>query len=115
MPRFQINQLIGYFPNREEYLWAEGMEISAAGLRCRAKEPVDPLLNVFMMIAVPAEGGDRLVRCEGHVAHSHYDGQACTFGVCFDRIFEEDRPYFDEYLSRLRAAGLELASGVCEA
>ncbi len=99
--RFRINQLIGYFPNREEYLWAEGIEISRGGLRCSSAAAVDPLTNVFIMIGVPAPEGERLVRCEGYVAHSRMEGDRCVFGIRIEHVSDEDKPYYDTYLEGL--------------
>ena len=99
--RARINQLIGYYPNREEYLWAEGIDLSEGGIRCVSKEAVDPLMNVFIMIGVPTEEGEHLVRCEGFVAHSHMEDGRCVFGVRFRHIEEEDRPYLAAYLQEL--------------
>jgi hypothetical protein len=112
-PRFNINQLIGYFPNREEYLWAEGLELSRGGLRCSSPSPVDPLTNVFAMIGVPVGEGERLVRCEGFVAHSRMEGDRCIFGIRIEHISEEDKPYFDAYMDQLEAerADLEAEAG----
>lgn len=100
-PRFRINQLIGYFPNREEYLWAEGIEISRGGLRCSSTAAVDPLTNVFIMIGVPSPDGERLVRCEGFVAHSRMEGDRCVFGIRIEHVSEDDKPYYDAYLQSL--------------
>ncbi len=105
--RFRINQLIGYYPNREEYLWAEGLDVSIAGMRCSSKEAVDPLTNVFLMIGVPTDEGERLIRCEGHVSWSQMDGENCVFGIHFEHIDAEDMPYFQAYLDELVEAGPE--------
>ena len=112
-PRFRINQLIGYFPNREEYLWAEGINISAGGLRCRSKAAIDIDTKVYMMISVPEGEGERLVRCEGLVVHSHMEAGTCIFGVRFDNVEEEDRPHLEAYLALLAAtpAAIESAPG----
>ena len=99
--RFRINQLIGYFPNREEYLWAEGLNLSEGGMQCSSKEALEPMTNVFLMIGVPSDEGERLVRCEGHVTWSHMDGERCIFGIRFDHIAEEDEGYFRAYFDRL--------------
>jgi hypothetical protein len=100
-PRFKITQLIGYYPNREEYLWAEGIDISLGGISCRSIEPVDTLTNVFMMVTVRGPEGDRLVRIEGFVAHSEMVDGSCRFGVRIERIFDEDRPHLEAYLATL--------------
>jgi hypothetical protein len=100
-PRFKINQLIGYYPNREEYLWAEGVDISLGGISCRSKEAVDTLTNVFLMVTVRGPDGDHLVRVEGFVAHSEMVEGYCRFGVRIERIFDEDRPHLEAYLAGL--------------
>jgi len=100
-PRFAISQLIGYYPNREEYLWAEGINISMGGISCRSKEAIDTLTNVFIMVSVRGSDGERLVRCEGYVAHSEMVDGFCRFGVNITRIFDEDRPYLEAYLASL--------------
>lgn len=100
-PRFSINQMIGYYPNREEYLWAEGINISMGGISCRSKEPIDTMTNVFVMVRVQAPEGERLVRIEGYVAHAEMVEGFCRFGISVTRIFDEDRPYLESYLASL--------------
>lgn len=99
--RFRINQLIGYYPNREEYLWADGIDLSAGGMRCTSREALEPLTNVFLMVGLPGPEGERLVRCEGYVAWSRMEEGGCVFGVSFEHIAEEDKPYLDDYLATL--------------
>jgi len=43
------------------------------------------------------------VRCEGYVAHARLEGGSCVFGIRIDEIYEDDRPYFEAYLSSLEA------------
>jgi hypothetical protein len=105
-PRFKITQLIGYYPNREEYLWAEGMDISLGGISCRSKEAVDTLTNLFIMVTVHCPDGEHLVRMEGFVAHAEMVEGLCRFGVRIERIFDEDRGYLETYLASL-AGGAE--------
>jgi c-di-GMP-binding flagellar brake protein YcgR len=102
LPRFSINQLIGYFPNREEYLWAEGVNLSLGGVQCASREPIDPLTNVFMMLNIPTSEGERLVRCEGSVTYSRMENERCIFGVRFEDIAAEDRKLLEKYLASLK-------------
>jgi len=100
--RFRIDQMIGYYPNREEYLWAEGLNLSAGGLQCSSKEAVDPLTNVYLMIGVPSAEGEHLVHCEGFVAYSRIEEDGlCRFGVRFESIAEEDKPFLNAFLGQL--------------
>jgi hypothetical protein len=105
-PRFKINQLIGYFPNREEYLWAEGLDLSRGGVSCTTAAPIDPLTNVYLMLEVPVTGSanpgeKRMIRCEGFVAHSEMVDGKCKFGVRISRVSEEDQPYLEAYYAML--------------
>jgi len=109
-PRFRINQLIGYFPNREEYLWAEALNLSRGGLSCSSAEAIDPLTNVFVMLSVPGENSERIIRCEGFVAHSQMAEGRCLFGIRIQRVSDEDRPYLDAYMAKLEAEGGESAA-----
>jgi|GEM_PF-2801340 len=107
-PRFKIEQMIGYFPNREEYLWAEGIALSRGSLTCRSRSAIEPLTNVFVMLSLlpggPAQtgqtdGSPRRVRCEGYVSSSRAEEDgSCLFEIHFEGIQPEDKPYFDAYL-----------------
>lgn len=101
-PRFQIHQMIGYYPSREAYLWAEGLNISTSGIKCVSKEAIDPLTNVFIMLTIPTPEGERQVRCEGYVAYSRMeeDGK-CYFGVHFEHVSADDRHWLEAYLQQL--------------
>lgn len=103
--RFKINQLIGYFPSREEYLWAEGIDVSRHGVHCRSSSPMDPLTNVFIMLEVKVGEEKRLIRCEGYVAHSRMVGGKCEFGIKFQHISSEDLPLFESFLASLGPGG----------
>jgi len=104
-PRFKINQLIAYVDDREEYLHADGLDISRGGIKCSSPRAVDPMTDIYVMMKVPSPGGEHLVRCEGYVSHSTKTAEACVFGVCISSIEPEDQPYFDAYIASLAAAG----------
>jgi hypothetical protein len=104
-PRFKIKQLIGFQAIKEEYLWAEGLDISSAGISCIADEAIEPDTNVFFMISVYGAGGEGSVRGEGYVLHSEQEGGRCRFGIKIDRIFDEDKPRFDAFLEELSGKG----------
>jgi hypothetical protein len=99
--RFRIGQMIGYYPSREEYIWAEGIDLSLGGLSCISKAPISPLTQLFVMITIPGPEGDKQVRCEGYVTHSHFEEGMCHFGVRIQRIDEGDKPLLDRYLEAL--------------
>ena len=93
--------MIGYFPGREEYLWAEGIDLSREGLRCVSDQMVDPMTNLYFMLELE-RGGERVtIRCEGHVVHSRLEDGRCNFGVRIDTMSDDDRKLFEDYLVAL--------------
>ena len=99
--RCRISQMIGYYPGREEYLWAEGIDLSRDGLRCVSDNPIDPLTNLYLMLELTVGEVTKLVRCEGFVKHSEMEDGRCIFGVKIERISEEDRQHLDAYLDEM--------------
>jgi len=103
-PRFTMKQLIGLQAMKEEYLWAEGLDISRAGISCQSEEAIEPGTNVFFMLGVRGESGEGSVRGEGFVLHSRQEGGRCRFGIRIESIFEEDKTRFDAFLEELGKA-----------
>jgi hypothetical protein len=103
-PRFKISQLIGFQANKEEYLWAEGLDISRKGISCVSEEAVDPSTNVFFMLKLSGPEGERTIRGEGYVSHSREEIGKCRFGIKIERIFEEDKPHLEAFLASLEAS-----------
>ncbi len=48
--RYQIRQFVKIDFNREEFLPAEGLNISANGLLCRVPRPLSPGQRIFLML-----------------------------------------------------------------
>ena len=96
--------MIGFFPGREEYLWAEGVDLSREGLRCISNEAVDPLTNLFLMLELT--DGEKMItiRCEGFVRHARMEDGRCHFGVKIEGMSQEDRQHFEAHLSALESA-----------
>ncbi|MDA8409358.1 MAG: PilZ domain-containing protein [Treponema sp.] len=103
--RCKISQMIGYFPGREEYLWAEGIDLSSEGLRCVSDNPIDPLTNLFLMLELKVGETTKQVRCEGFVRHSRMEEGRCVFGVKIERISEDDRQHLEAYLKQIEEGG----------
>lgn len=100
-PRFKMKQLIGFQANVEEYLWAEGVDISPLGISCFSNEPIDPNTNVFFMLSLSHEGGESSVRGEGYVLRSEKVGDRYRFGIKIDHIFDQDKANFQTFLESL--------------
>jgi hypothetical protein len=59
------------------------------------------MTNLYLMLGVPTDEGERLVRCEGHVTWARMDGERCVFGVKFEHIADEDQAVFLAYINGL--------------
>ena len=84
---------------REKTISAESVNISEGGVFCRSDEPVEPLTSVFLMLSVPGEAGDHLIKVEGVVMHAAQKEGSCFFGVAFNELSQEDRRAISEYLA----------------
>jgi len=113
-PRFTINQMIAYGPNREEYVYAEIGDLSREGLSCVSNQQVDIMTNVYLMMRVPyrdgSVGGSRQVRCEGYVSHSKLVQGRCSFGIRITSVYEADVGAFEAYLVQLEREAAEAAA-----
>ena len=97
--------MIGYYPGREEYMWAEGVDLSRDGLRCVSDSPVDTLTNLYLMLELQVGEVTRQVRCEGFVKHSAIEEGRCVFGVKIERMDEDDRLHLEAYLRQVEEGG----------
>jgi len=89
---------------REKNISAESVNISEGGILCRSDEPVEPLTSVFLMLSIPGETGDYLMKIEGMVMHSAQREGSWLFGVAFNQLSQEDRHAIAEYLANCAPA-----------
>ncbi|HDP79437.1 MAG TPA: PilZ domain-containing protein [Spirochaetes bacterium] len=66
-PRITINQLVELDFNRENFVRAEAIDLSAGGLLCRTDEYCEPYVVVFIMMTLKLKKGERIIKCEGVV------------------------------------------------
>lgn len=90
-PRVVLSQLIEMSLMHEHYVQAETVNVSEGGLLCRSNSPVEPLTTVYLMLSIPTEGGDYMLKTEGAVMHLRKEGEAYTFGIAFSALNDKDR------------------------
>jgi c-di-GMP-binding flagellar brake protein YcgR len=66
-PRFTINQLIDLEPGRENYIAAEGVNISNEGLLCHTSDSLDLYSRVYLQFSLNGEKKNHTIKCEGVV------------------------------------------------
>lgn len=106
--RFRLARMIAYDMGREQYLRAQGVDISRGGMAFISDEYVDPLLSVWLSFSIPeGEDGWRTIESEGYVANVTDLEDGCRFGVSFTRMAPEDRTALDAFMARLERDGFE--------
>jgi hypothetical protein len=101
--RVIISQLIDMSLMRERDLVARTININEGGILCESEHTVEPLSPVYLMLRIPTQGAEYLLRTEGVVVHSRMEGGRCMFGIAFSPLLEKDRKAVREYLALVPA------------
>lgn len=91
--RFQINQLVQLDFMREEFISAEGINISGHGLLCRTAKALPLGQRVFLMLNLGAPGSKNYLSLEGAAARCQQEPETGKF-ICaieFVDLDEENR------------------------
>jgi hypothetical protein len=105
--RFSINQLVEMDLGRESFIMAEGLNISENGILCASVEQCGLHEKVFLMMTLPLASGDRVIKCEGLVMRSEYNGASWDTGIMFGDLDEDCTGALNEFLGRLPLSGDE--------
>lgn len=98
-PRFRISQMVEVRFDRERWVHAEGLDVSATGVRCRTVEELDPGTSIFLMISIDAE---RSVLVDAVLIHTREtDDGAFEAGFAFTHFHDSSRAVLDAYLDAL--------------
>ena len=99
-PRFEIQQMVQVNLGREEFIAAEGVNISESGMLCETDEPVDPGTRVFLMIGVPDAPPEKVVTiAEAMVVRSEEIEGGYLQGVKFDYLHQDQLERLREFLA----------------
>lgn len=99
--RYQISQCIKLSMGHEAFFEAEGIDLSAGGLRCRSTYALEPLSRLFLMLHLKGDAGSYDLKTEASVVHVRQEGDGYEYGVQFDPLPQEDRDALNAYLSSL--------------
>jgi len=88
--RCTIHQMVETSFDRERFISAEGLDLSEGGLRCRSPEPVEPLSQIYLIVSIPKEGGDWLIKTDATVVRVEKKKNGYTYGICFNQLTEAD-------------------------
>lgn len=100
--RFQISQSIKLSMGHESFFEAEGLDLSAGGLRCSSAYALESLTRVFLMLRIPAEAGkEHILNTEASVVHVRKVDDRYEYGIQFDPLPQEDLDVLNRYLASL--------------
>jgi c-di-GMP-binding flagellar brake protein YcgR len=97
-PRFTINQMIDLEMGRENYISAEGVNISDEGLLCHTSESLEPYSRVYMQRSLNGEKKKHTIKCEGLVVSCKKNKKSYDTALEFADIGESDKKKIHTFL-----------------
>ncbi|KGE71413.1 PilZ domain-containing protein [Spirochaeta lutea] len=100
-PRYRLHQLVHLDMGREDFIPADGLNISTTGLACLTDLAQDVGSRMFTMFQLDPSSEESLVKCEGIVSRcdAKPNGEF-EIGVEFTDILESDKRKIEEYLTQ---------------
>ena len=102
-PRFSLHQLIRLSSNREEFLQAEGINISLTGVLLHTEAAIDLYTTLFLMFEVETEEETYLFKTEGIVMRSEKENDYYSIGLQFTELTEEEKKHLKQYIEYLNS------------
>ena len=96
--RCVLTQMLDVTVMREHDIEASAVDLSEGGVLCTSKSPVEPLSPVYLMLRIPTDGPDYLLKAEGVVMHQRHVGEDWLFGVAFGTLTSRDKEVLRSYL-----------------
>jgi len=96
--RFSINQLIEIDMGRENFIPAEGVNISDDGLLCHTSEALDPYSRVYIQLTLDGSKKKQVISCEGIVVRCKKNKKTYDTALEFASIDANDRKKIHEFL-----------------
>jgi len=97
-PRFTISQMIDLEMGRENYIAAEGVNISDEGLLCHTSESLEPYSRVYIQLSLNEAKKNHIIKCEGVVVRCKKNRKTYDTALEFAEINESDRKKIHSFL-----------------
>jgi hypothetical protein len=75
---------------KENFVHAEGINLSESGLLCETSEEVDPYSRLFIMLSLPGTKGEAEITCEGVIVRLQKKKKKFQIAVQFTEIDDDD-------------------------
>lgn len=96
--RFEISQLVEIKVISEEFIQAEGLDISVGGMKAKTSYDIAPLAKLFLMLNIPVHDKTYSIRTEGYVVYTKKVRNTVHFGINFVDMDDEDKKIIRDYL-----------------
>ena len=100
-PRFKLHQMIEIAYFKETFIQVLSVDISAEGIQCIVKEPVELHSQIFIMFEIPKDVDAHIIRCNGIVMWEEEEDDAYHIGICFDSLSDNDKALLQKYLDSM--------------
>lgn len=97
-PRFQINELVEIDYGHEQYISAEGINLSKNGVLCKTQDECPLYSKIFMMMTLPYKKKSRIIDFEGVVIRSKHTRGGWETGINITSMKPASRAIFDEVM-----------------
>jgi len=97
-PRFTINQMIDLELGRENYIAAEGVNISEEGLLCHTSESLEPYSRIYLQFSLDGEKKKQVITCEGVVVRCKKNRKNYDTALEFADMAESDKKKVHSFL-----------------
>jgi len=101
--RFEISQIVEIKVISEEFIQAEGIDLSAGGMKAKTTCHIAPLTKLFLMLNVPCHNKVYSIRTEAYVVYSERKKNITHFGINFVDMDEEDKKIIKDYMKEIKA------------
>lgn len=87
--RFDIAQFVEVSFTKENFIKAEGINISESGILCETAEPPEPYAQIYLLLPTP--DGKETFELEGVVVRAEKVKSKYHVGVEFTHLYDEDK------------------------
>ncbi len=99
--RCALTQLLDVTLMRERDIDASAIELGEGGLLCKSRSPVDLLASVYLMLRIPTNGPDYMLKTEGVVMHQRQEDDSWVFGISFGPLTDTDKQVLRAHLAEV--------------
>ena len=96
--RIRIDQMIELQFGQEQFIRAEGMDLSETGILCTCADPVDPQTRIYLMFRLPVLEDELEIESDGIVVRSEKKRNQYAVAIQFTELSASSLAAIKSYL-----------------